>query len=257
MRDLKKSLNRFLFGFVPADHLSSSGYAKIAVWSALKRHIKPRVPLEPLTIPKHARVAVVGNGPVAPGDGPHIDAHDVVIRFSGCKNYGVSGWKTDVLCLCNCGHLGAGIAFKGKSMNPMALADAKEVWLVRPREATAVHLAQWPEDADRWKDYTDEIVHRRLGDKPWRSLEPDLYWQAMNALARLGAGEKQAPSAGALVLFHLKGHFMPVEVTLFGFTHEGSEVHAWHAERQLVDQWSDWITRAQMLPEAQASVACG
>lgn len=220
---LQRSLTRRLLGYVPSQPLPLRNFVKIAI-GANSRH----PPATPLMIPKHARIAVVGNGPVRAEDGPAIDAHDLVVRFNSCGNYGVSGWRCDVLALCNSGQTGRRFA-AGRAWNRLAAAIAKELWLMSPKGC---------ED-----DYSEHIIPRMAG-RPYWSAEPELCDETRGILKQFAASATTHPSSGMIVLAHLR-QFMPITVTLFGFTHEGRGNHPWDAERRLVDQWSDWVKRRQ------------
>jgi len=166
------------------------------------------------------RIAVVGNGTVHP-------RHD-----------GQTGRRTDILVLNNTGGGGKHITYASDAINLQALASARKFWLV-----TAPQIASARGD----EDFTDAMIERRVSGRPWRYIRARNYWSAKDALDTYGAAVDSRPSSGVLVLFQIMNSpsfWRPI--TLFGFSHEGWEGHAWDAERALVDDWRGWcaLTRA-------------
>ena len=184
------------------------------------------------------RIAVVGNGTVHPRHGGLIDQHGTVIRFNSCWHYGQTGRRTDILVLNNTGGGGKHITYASDAINLQALASARKFWLV-----TAPQIASARGD----EDFTDAMIERRVSGRPWRYIRARSYWSAKDALDTYGAAVDSRPSSGVLVLFQIMNSpsfWRPI--TLFGFSHEGWEGHAWDAERALVDDWRGWcaLTRA-------------
>jgi hypothetical protein len=240
-RLIRRALGR-VFGYRPPAELPLSTYARILA-------SRPRGVPAPLSIPKGARIAVVGNGPVRAEQGPVIDAHDIVIRFNYCQHYGLGGFRTDVLVLVNRGDSARRYAYRRGSIPLPCLRQAREIWFKRGPDALT------PAD----DNYAEEIIRRRFRSRPWRYVSQEVRQYAASLLIKHGAAENKAhaPSAGFLALCQIKRHHPSARVTLFGFTHEGWEAHPWAAERSAVDHWSDWVTRADQLQplERQSSVA--
>jgi len=219
----------------------------------LPRPLRPRV-----------RIALVGNGPVDPAAAGAIDAHDLVVRFNTCTNYGASGRRVDVLVLGNDGHTGAHLANAPDAIPLEAWAAAREFWLRVPGSVLQRLAMQWPEGRENWVDHTEAILRNRVGARPWRAISEQVYWTTHEALKRHGALDAHLPSTGILALSsirHCMGGYRPV-VTLFGFTHEGWEGHAWAAERASADAWSGRyattalsVTRRQLAPSLNAGTA--
>src|SRR5262249_61322619 len=86
--------------------------------------------------------------------------------------------------------------------------------------------------------FPDAMIERRVSGRPWRYIRARSYWSAKDALDTYGAAVDSRPSSGVLVLFQIMNSpslWRPI--TLFGFSHEGWEGHAWDAERALVVDW--------------------
>lgn len=181
---------------------------------------------------------MVGNGDVPQYYSQKIDANDMVIRFNTCANYGNSGVRTDALVLVNFGESGRRLAWED-CIDPDALASAREFWIPNPPSIL-------PEDRRRHpcEDYTADLIARRIGERPWKYLHADAYWEAQAALARLGASRCTRVSTGMQTLFHMRRFIPSSLVTLYGFSHEGWDGHPWEAERKQIDQWEDWVSRA-------------
>jgi hypothetical protein len=192
-------------------------------------------------------IALVGNGPLGPGDGKAIDQHGLVVRFNSCSNYGEGGYRTDVLVLTNTGEPAEAFAHNEAAINKNALMSARAFWIARSPELVAAERKRHPDQAAYWTDYAAEIVRNRVGSSPWRFFDAKLYWWAQEALKEYGATDAHQPSTGMLALFHIKTTmWWPCHVTLFGFTHEGWDGHPWQAERALIDQWR-WVCRSDAL----------
>jgi hypothetical protein len=63
---IKRSAMRRILGYRPPAELDLRNCARIAAWPAVAPY---RQAPEPLSIPKHARIALVGNGPLRSGPG--------------------------------------------------------------------------------------------------------------------------------------------------------------------------------------------
>lgn len=205
--------------------------------SARLRRLLPR-PLRPTL-----RIAVVGSGPVSPDAGDEIDAHDLVVRFNGCENYGIAGRRIDVLVLVNSGGSGKHLANSPEAINLAAWASAREFWLRAPPEILESMAAAHPDQAaDVWEDHTKDMLVNRVGIRPWQIISEQTYWAAHRTL-KLNIREGQQPSTGMLALFHIRRAFRPCVASLYGFTHQGWKGHPWADERSLIDAWRDWVVR--------------
>lgn len=183
----------------------------------------------PLVIAPGSRVAVVGNGPIAPELGSEIDGHDIVIRINRCDSYGAGGQRTDILVIRN---TSTALAYdRSRAMNRACVGAARLFWLAIP-PAVAEH------------DCTEEILTRYVGRRPWQHFSSSDYSEALTAIRDAGAPSERVPSTGLLALWHLRSRHPSVKPALFGFSHSGTPKHAWDAERQIVNQWSDWVVRA-------------
>lgn len=193
-------------------------------------------------IDESLRIALVGNGPVAEA-ADRVDDHDLVVRFNRCTSYaGCSGRRVDVLCIVNTGLPGAEFAENASAIDQTALREARRFWLPKAPDLVA-RYASTPK-GHLWKDYSAEIVERRLAGRPWEFLPPQTFDDAQAALRAHGADVESEPSTGMLVLFHLRRDFPSSKVTLFGFTHQGWRGHPWDAERRLIASWNDWVSYA-------------
>jgi hypothetical protein len=188
-------------------------------------------------------IAVVGNGPVSPGDNGikyDIDAHDLVVRFNSCANYRRTGKKTDFLVLINTPN-GRRFGRQQGAIDKCALESAKEFWFPYSPTLIASIADQNP---SRWQDVSDDLISRLVKNRPWRYIDAEIYWAAMNTLKMMGASPDKTPSTGLLCLFYLEKHFNPCKVTLYGFTHEGWSGHAWNAEREIIDNLGEMVIKA-------------
>jgi hypothetical protein len=186
-------------------------------------------PAPPLTIAPGASIAVVGNGPIAPELGVAIDRHDIVLRFNDCRSYGAGGHRTDILVIANGTSF---LAFNTNgTMRRECVGSARLFWLAIPQSVVR-------------REYTDMILHRYVGSRPWQHFTETEWRDAMTAIRKAGAPEGCKPSTGLLALWHLRTNYPSTRAILFGFSHSGVERHAWNAERAIVDGWSDWLKRA-------------
>jgi hypothetical protein len=187
-------------------------------------------PVEPVMVRSGCRIAVVGNGPLQAGYGDLIDDHDIVLRFNTCRSYHRhGGTRTDILVLISGGVHAKMFAHVRGHIPLECLMQVREFWFVHR--------------ADR-RSYAEDIVRRRVGQRPWRYISSECWQNALSMLRAHGAAAEYSPSSGLLTLCYIREAFPPTRVTLFGFSHEGTGCHAWDAEKGIVDSWSDWITRA-------------
>jgi hypothetical protein len=201
----------------------------------IDRHVSPSwhkelPPAQPLTVAPCASIAVVGNGPIAPDLGTAIDRHDIVLRFNDCRSYGSGGHRTDILVINNASRPLATNA--NGTMRRECVASARLFWLASHPSVAFKH------------DFTDEILRRYVGSRPWQHFSATEWFDATTAIRNAGAPEDCRPSAGLRALWHLRTNYPSTRPTLFGFTHSGTPRHAWNAERAIVDAWSDWLKRA-------------
>jgi hypothetical protein len=189
------------------------------------------------------RIAVVGNGEIPKNDAGikyDIDSQDIVVRFNSCANYIYTGRRTDVLMLINTPN-GRWFGRDRGAIDDRALASAKEFWF--PYSPDFIENIR-QEDPRRWCDISDDLIERLVNERPWRYVEQEIYWAALDALRKAGASNDKSPSSGLLCLYYLQKHFSPCRVTLYGFTHKGWIGHDWNAEREIIDNWSEMIVRA-------------
>jgi hypothetical protein len=189
------------------------------------------------------RIAIIGNGSILFGDFGvkyDIDAHDLVIRFNSCANYGRTGRRTDVLILINTPN-GRRFGRTHGAIDERALASAAEFWF--PYSPDLIESIRC-EDPRRWCDVSADLIARLVVDRPWHHMEAEIYREALKALRKAGASADKSPSSGLLCLYHLQKHFSPCRVTLYGFTHEGWSGHDWKAEREIIDNWGEMVVRA-------------
>jgi hypothetical protein len=202
-------------------------------------------------------VAIVGNGPIDSFQSYEIDAHDVVVRFNGCRNYGVSGQRTDYLVLTNTGEPARQFAFDPLALNAQAVESAGRILLARPPDLVASELRRFPNDREYWETFDQDLIGR-IRHKRWTYMRAHIYRKARSVLRLYGARKTDQPSTGILAIFHiaqqLRRRMQPSAITLYGFTHQGWDRHPWNAERQLIDdRWRGWVRRAQPVPDGLAN----
>lgn len=202
-------------------------------------------------VPKLRRlrtVAIVGNGPVESFQSGEIDAHDLVVRFNGCRNYGVSGHRTDYLVLANTGEPARQFAFDPLGLHAQAVEAAGRILLARPPDLVASELRRFPDDREYWETFDQDLISR-IRHKRWAYMRANVYRKSRAVLRLYGAKKADQPSTGILAIFHiaqqLRRRMLPSSITLYGFTHQGWDRHPWNAERQLIDdRWRGWVRRA-------------
>lgn len=200
------------------------------------------------------RIALVGNGPIDPPHAATIDAHDIVVRFNSCANYGVTGTKTDAIVICNSGVSGKRFAVEPDAIDAFALASTEELWFAKPLEVVIFEERLSGERHDLCGDYTREIVASRATSCPWIVFDYRTYMEAKHAITNRGASVVAQPSTGLIALFHIKRTLWWPRVTLYGFTHQGWEGHDWAVERAIFNAFK-WVKRVQDPPTSQSSRA--
>jgi hypothetical protein len=193
-------------------------------------------------------VAIVGNGPIDPLHADEIDAHDLVVRFNGCRNYGMSGHRTDYLVLTNTGEPARQFAYDPLALNAHAVEAAGRILLARPPNLVASELRRFPDDREYWETFDPDLIGR-IRHKRWAYMRANIYRRARAVLRLYGAKKSDQPSTGILAIFHiaqqLRRQMRHSSITLYGFTHQGWDRHPWNAERQLIDErWRGWVRRA-------------
>ena len=190
-------------------------------------------------------IALVGNAPVSPQLAREIDAHEQVIRFNRCLNFGDAGTKTDVLVLCNTGGSAKAFVDYPAWLNWDAIRAAGEVWFPSHPETLPPC-----EDRDAHNFNFGPQLAGMLDGKPWQYLPADLQRLRWKALDPFKPEKGKQPSTGLTVMVYLgstRRILNRLRVSLYGFSHEGWEGHPWAAEKAYVDA-QRWIRRRLMQP---------
>lgn len=160
-------------------------------------------------------IALVGNGRISQSDAMMIDDHDCVIRINRAQLCGSAGERTDILAVLGIGSL-MEVAARGLPINALALRSAREIWSVD----------ELPAD--------DTAITAFCGSHPLLRIGADVRSEAREALLGHASALRVKPTTGAVLLSYLLKN-STARITLFGFSHEGSKVHDWDAERAWMD----------------------
>ncbi|MGG7516533.1 Urease operon accessory protein [Allorhizobium undicola] len=185
---------------------------------------------------------IVGNGEVAADAAPFIDACDMVIRFNGCRNFGLAGRRTDIVALCNTGRPAKAMLEDETWRASEAVKAASALWMVRdPAHFEALRtgiLARHPELDDFFDDYTAAFAGLCASQGKQHVVIPGAIHGEAVAQLRLHDGDPGVvPSSGMIVITHLLNDpaYRQDKIMLTGFSHEGWEGHPFAAEKRLID----------------------
>lgn len=188
------------------------------------------------------RIAIVGNGPIAPGLAGVIDSADMVIRFNLCRSAGRGGVRTDVVAVCNTGRPALEMLAGGYWKASETVRQAREIWCVRASEIFAALRAplsrSHPDLDDFCDDYTAgfKAFARATGRR--LSVIPAETHRALDAsLAAFDPAPYVVPSSGLVTIAHVLDNVASAgdRVLIAGFGHEGWQWHPFAAERQWVE----------------------
>ena len=191
--------------------------------------------------PAARTVALVGNGPVAPGAEARIDAADWVVRFNKARGFGGrAGSRIDDLFLVNCGgqmHEWLGDAAFWRS--PPVLRAA-QVTLPIPAGGAGPGMARLRREGMAALDGInfEHDARARLAHRAGvvRVLPADLQADAVAALAALGPLRGRWPSTGFLAMaWYDRVLELDARIVLHGFSFEGYAGHPWPQERAWVE----------------------
>ncbi len=190
------------------------------------------------------RIVIVGNGEVPQGAAEAIDAADMVVRFNECRNFGLSGSRTDVVAVCNTGRPALMMLSSPEWRASRPVADCREIWSVRDpekfRELHPVLMLTRPELADFCDDYTDAFAAFASDAGKVHAVIDRFVHEAVDAaLAPFDPGDYVVPSSGMVVVARILAQVEEAgdAVVLTGFSHEGWDGHPFAAERRLVDSY--------------------
>lgn len=182
-------------------------------------------------------IALVGNGPLAPGAGARIDAACHVVRFNRTRGFGgPAGTRLDDLFLINCGGQMHEWLHDRAFWTSPALRAARAITLPVAADRPERGLALWPRLSGRDRDGVnfERDVHARLPGGRVRTLPDATRRAAIAALAALGPAPEGPvwPSTGFLALFHYDRVAPPeARLTLHGYGFQGARCHPWARER--------------------------
>jgi hypothetical protein len=159
-------------------------------------------------------IALVGNGRISRHDAARIDDHDCVVRINRAQLCGTAGQRTDILAVLGIEAL-LDVTRRGQPINARALRGAREIW----------SLGELPAG--------ERIVTDFCGNRPVLGIGTDTKARVREALFGHAAA-KVKPTTGAVLLAYLLENSTAL-ITLFGFSHQGSKVHDWDAERAWMD----------------------
>lgn len=190
------------------------------------------------------QIIIVGNGEVPPGAAEAIDACDMVVRFNECRNFGLSGSRTDVVAVCNTGRPALAMLSSPGWRASRPVSDCREIWSIRdPEKFRELHpalMATRPELADFCDDYTDAFAAfaQDVG-KAHTVIDRSVHEAVDDALTRFDPGDYVVPSSGMIVVASIldKSERTGDAVLLTGFDHVGWEGHPFAAEQRLVDSY--------------------
>ena len=186
----------------------------------------------------NAPIAFVGNAAPVTDHSSAIDGHAFVWRFNNCPGMetGLRGARTSLLWLVNSGgSMRERLEMEGFADHPAMRGCGVLGFPVHPTMLARYHPEPSPEEraaGDR-NDWTDEAKRRFGATHHFLVPPPEHYLAACDAI---GLGEERRrevfPSTGFLAAhWHLTGN-RKSSATLFGFTWEGWDAHAWDGERR-------------------------
>lgn len=190
-------------------------------------------------------IAIIGNGVIAGGLAPVIDAANLVIRFNFCGSSGAGGFKTDIVAVCNTGRPGKAMVEEPVWQSNPCVREASALWLVREAamfDAMRPELARSHPDLDDFcDDYTDgfRAIARATGKEC--HVIPAARHRALEAeLEAFDPEPYVVPSSGLIVLYDVLRQTAEddCDIVIAGFGHQGWAWHPFAAERRLVDHWA-------------------
>nr|WP_274706766.1 Urease operon accessory protein [Allorhizobium sonneratiae] len=187
---------------------------------------------------------IVGNGDVADEAAAVIDRCDVVIRFNGCRNFGVAGCRTDVIALCNTGRPAKALLDSESWRDSAPVKAAQALWMVRdPAKFASLQadiLADYPELDDFFDDYTGDFADFCAArGKQHRVLAAAVHEAADHALSEFSPAPYVVPSSGMIVISHMldQPEHRQDDIVLVGFSHTGWDGHPFAAEERLINRY--------------------
>ena len=181
--------------------------------------------------------ALVGNAAPALDHAAAIDAHPHVWRFNNCPGMetGLRGRRTTMLWLVNSGgSMAERLSMRHFTDHPAMRGCDRLGFPVHPSILRDYHpMPSWRERLRGARnDWTDAALDQ-FGETHAITILPRAHYvEACNALG-LGEGERRSrfPSTGFLAAHWLLTGDLGARATLYGFTWEGWNSHAWTAER--------------------------
>jgi len=192
-----------------------------------------------------ARIAIVGNAPFDADYSVAIDQADFVVRFNNAHGFGKDrGSKIDDLFLVNCG----GQALEWLQTDdfwkrPQVVATPKvtlPIAVRRDHELSGIGATDSPDIVDG-VNFEREMRAKLVSmSKAVSTLPTKSYDDSRQVLEDLNRdaflGE---PSSGFLAILHYFRNVQPDDIIeIFGFGFAGWQGHAWHLEREWVEQQS-------------------
>jgi hypothetical protein len=201
-------------------------------------------------------IVIVGNGEIAEGLAPTIDAAELVVRFNDCRSVGRGGERTDIVAVCNTGRPGKAMIDNSGWPGNRAVWLANAIWCVRdPAKFRAMRdglLSSHPELDDFCDDYTDGFAnYARANGKDFRIVPGATHEALDRALSAFDPLPYVVPSSGAVVISEILTHFRQPDdrVLIAGFGHQGWDGHPWAAEKA----WVEDLVRRSVLSRLNAA----
>lgn len=201
-----------------------------AIWSAM---LPPPTSL-PTNAPTHA---LVGNAAPVADHASAIDSHSEVWRFNNCPGIQtrLRGTRTTMLWLVNSGgSMRERLHMRGFADHPAMRGCRRIGFPVHPNVLNGYHpVPRWHERLRGARnDWTGPALQRFGATHSVTILPEAHYFEACEAIGLRGEERRRVfPSTGFLAAHWLLATRATATVTLYGFTWEGWDSHAWDGER--------------------------
>lgn len=205
----------------------------------MRADLAPSASIHPT--PRHPTLALVGNAAPVADHSAAIDANDHVWRFNNCPGMetGLRGQRTSMLWLVNSGgSMRERLEMDGFDEHPAMRGTADLAFPVHPTVLARYHPEPSPEEraAGARNDWTDPARERWGKTHRIVTLPPEQYDEACAAIGLAEAERSQRyPSTGFLAAHSALTRRPEMAVTLYGFTFEGWDGHAWQGEQRWLE----------------------
>lgn len=183
-------------------------------------------------------IIIIGNSTVKTDYSEFTNSADFVVRINDARNYRKNtGTKIDALCLTNLSTPGRFFA-KYKTVKKLVfIENVKEIWFPRPSNYFPTQFWLKPFNSTVFvnADYRKHIINRNnLQKKEIISFSEELYFSCYNDLNLAYDSKLHFPSTGYLTIKYVLNRFQKSNISLIGFSFEGTKCHQWETEKSKV-----------------------